>query len=112
MTRVVIARLRSQLAGCHDARVTSVIRPGVAAGHPAPPRRAPTSSSEGGNAVDAAVAMMLVSCAAETIFTGLGGGGFATVYDAAEPAGPLRRLLRHACQGWAASSQAAGWRSR
>src|SRR3712207_8367232 len=26
--------------------------------------------------------MMLVSCAAETIFTGLGGGGFATVYDA------------------------------
>ena len=27
--------------------------------------------------------MMLVSCAAETIFTGLGGGGFATVYDAA-----------------------------
>ena len=31
----------------------------------------------------AAVAMMLVSCAAETIFTGLGGGGFATVYDAA-----------------------------
>ena len=33
--------------------------------------------------MDAAVAMMLVSCAAETIFTGLGGGGFATVYDAA-----------------------------
>jgi gamma-glutamyltranspeptidase / glutathione hydrolase len=27
--------------------------------------------------------MMLVSCASETIFTGLGGGGFATVYDAA-----------------------------
>ena len=27
--------------------------------------------------------MMLVSCAAETIFTGLGGGGFATVFDAA-----------------------------
>jgi gamma-glutamyltranspeptidase/glutathione hydrolase len=27
--------------------------------------------------------MMLVSCAAETIFTGLGGGGFATYYDAA-----------------------------
>jgi len=37
----------------------------------------------GGSAVDAAVAMMLVSCAAETIFTGLAGGGFATVYDAA-----------------------------
>ena len=37
----------------------------------------------GGSAVDAAVAMMLVSCAAETIFTGLSGGGFATVVDAA-----------------------------
>ena len=38
--------------------------------------------------------MMLVSCAAETIFTGLGGGGFATVYDAVTRTGPLRRLLR------------------
>ena len=38
--------------------------------------------------------MMLVSCAAETIFTGLAGGGFATVYEARDPAGDLRRLLR------------------
>jgi len=37
----------------------------------------------GGTAADAAVAMILVSCAAETIFTGLGGGGFAVYYEAA-----------------------------
>ena len=33
--------------------------------------------------MDAAVGMMLLSCAAETIYTGLGGGGFATCYDQA-----------------------------
>lgn len=38
--------------------------------------------AQGGSAADAAVAMMLTSCAAEMIFTGLGGGGFATFYDA------------------------------
>ena len=38
--------------------------------------------NRGGNAVDAAVAMMLVSCAAETISHVLGGGGYATLYDA------------------------------
>ncbi len=37
---------------------------------------------EGGSAADAAVAMVLASCAAETVFTGLAGGGFATHYDA------------------------------
>ncbi|MGI8701685.1 MAG: gamma-glutamyltransferase, partial [Nocardioidaceae bacterium] len=37
----------------------------------------------GGSAADAAVAMVLASCAAETVFTGLGGGGFATYYEAA-----------------------------
>ena len=55
---------------------------GVAAGHPATAQAGAAILERGGNAVDAAVAMMLVSCAAETIFTGLGGGGFATVYDA------------------------------
>ncbi len=63
--------------------MTSVIRPGVAAGHPATAQAGADILNRGGSAVDAAVAMMLVSCAAETIFTGLGGGGFATVYDAA-----------------------------
>ncbi len=57
-------------------------RAGVAAGHPTTAETGADVLSRGGNAVDAAVAMMLVSCAAETIFTGLGGGGFATVYDA------------------------------
>ena len=57
-------------------------RAGVAAGHPTTAETGANVLRQGGNAVDAAVAMMLVSCAAETIFTGLGGGGFATVYDA------------------------------
>ena len=59
------------------------IRAGVAAGHQWTARAGADILIRGGSAVDAAVSMMLVSCAAETIFTGLGGGGFATVYDAA-----------------------------
>lgn len=39
--------------------------------------------SDGGSAGDAAAAMVLAACAAETVFTGLGGGGFATYYEAA-----------------------------
>ncbi len=58
------------------------VKPGVAAGHPSTAQAGAEILAAGGNAVDAAVAMMLVSCASETIFTGLGGGGFATVYDA------------------------------
>ena len=59
-----------------------IARAGVAAGHPTTAEAGADVLNRGGNAVDAAVAMMLVSCAAETIFTGQGGGGFATVYDA------------------------------
>ena len=62
-------------------RVT--IRAGMAAGHRSTAEAGAEILARGGNAVDAAVATMLVSCAAETIFTGLAGGGFATVYDAA-----------------------------
>lgn len=58
-------------------------REGVAAGHTATAEAGAALLARGGGAVDAAVAMMLVSCAAETIFTGLAGGGFATVYEAA-----------------------------
>jgi gamma-glutamyltranspeptidase/glutathione hydrolase len=36
----------------------------------------------GGSAADAAVAATLASCVAESILTGIGGGGFATYYDA------------------------------
>ena len=56
---------------------------GVAAGHEATVEAGRDVLQAGGGAVDAGVAMMLVSCAAETIFTGLAGGGFATVYEAA-----------------------------
>ena len=55
----------------------------MAAGHPSTAAAGAEILRAGGSAVDAAVAMMLVSCAAETIFTGLGGGGFATCFDAA-----------------------------
>jgi gamma-glutamyltranspeptidase/glutathione hydrolase len=37
----------------------------------------------GGSAADAAVAATLASCVSESAFTGIGGGGFATYYDAA-----------------------------
>ena len=37
----------------------------------------------GGSAADAVAAMILAGCVSETLFTGLAGGGFATVYDAA-----------------------------
>ena len=63
--------------------VAVTILPGVAAGHPVTAQAGADVLAAGGHAVDAAVAMMLVSCATEMIFTGLAGGGFATVYDAA-----------------------------
>ncbi|HEY0485729.1 MAG TPA: gamma-glutamyltransferase [Mycobacteriales bacterium] len=56
---------------------------GVAAGHPATAGAAAEILRAGGSAADAAVAAVLAACVAETVFTGLGGGGFATHYDAA-----------------------------
>lgn len=56
---------------------------GVAAGHPTTARAGADILARGGSAADAAVAMMLTSCAAETLFTGLSGGGFAIYYDVA-----------------------------
>ena len=58
------------------------LRPGVAAGHPATAATGINVLEAGGNAVDVAVAMMLTACTAETVYTGLGGGGFALVYEA------------------------------
>lgn len=58
------------------------VRPGVAAAHPSTAGAGAAVLRRGGHAVDAAVAMILLGCAAETVFTGLSGGGFATVYDA------------------------------
>ena len=55
----------------------------VSAGHPDTARVGLEILQAGGSAADAACAMVLAGCVAETIFTGLGGGGFATVYEAA-----------------------------
>jgi gamma-glutamyltranspeptidase/glutathione hydrolase len=54
----------------------------VAAGNPVTAEVGAEILRTGGSAADAAVAMVLASCVAETLFTGLGGGGFATYYDA------------------------------
>ena len=60
-----------------------VVPPGVAAGHPATVEMGIRTLQRGGTAADAAVAATLAACVAESIFTGLGGGGFATYYEAA-----------------------------
>jgi gamma-glutamyltranspeptidase / glutathione hydrolase len=59
------------------------IAAGVAASHPDTAAAGLRMLKEGGSAADAAVAAVLTACVAETIFTGLGGGGFATYFDAA-----------------------------
>ena len=56
---------------------------GVAASHPATAQAGLQILQAGGTAADAAVAAVLTCCVAETIFTGLGGGGFATYFEAA-----------------------------
>jgi gamma-glutamyltranspeptidase/glutathione hydrolase len=55
----------------------------VAAGHPATAAAGRDILRQGGSAADAVAVMILAGCVAETLFTGLGGGGFATVYEAA-----------------------------
>jgi gamma-glutamyltranspeptidase/glutathione hydrolase len=56
---------------------------GVAAGHPATVAAGMEILEDGGNAADAAVASSLASCVAETVMTGLLGGGHALYFDAA-----------------------------
>jgi gamma-glutamyltranspeptidase/glutathione hydrolase len=56
---------------------------GVAAGHPATADAGIEILRDGGTAADAAVAASLASCVAETVMTGLLGGGHAIHYDAA-----------------------------
>jgi len=58
------------------------VRPGVAAGHPATAAAGVEILEEGGSAGDAAVAAALASCVAETVMTGLLGGGHAIYLDA------------------------------
>ena len=57
--------------------------PGIAAGHPATVAAGLEILEAGGSAADAAVAASLASCVAETVMTGLVGGGHAIYYDAA-----------------------------
>jgi len=64
--------------------------PGVAAGHPATAAAGVEILEEGGSAADAAVAAGLASCVAETVMTGLLGGGHAIYLDA--PSGTVRNL--------------------
>lgn len=59
------------------------VHAGVAAGHPATAQAGVEILAAGGSAADAAVAAVLASCVAETLLTGITGGGFATYYDAA-----------------------------
>jgi gamma-glutamyltranspeptidase/glutathione hydrolase len=55
----------------------------VAAGHPATVAAGVEILEAGGSAADAAVAAALASCVAETVMTGLLGGGHAIYFDAA-----------------------------
>src|SRR5687767_15647678 len=57
---------------------------GVAAGHPATVAAGIEVLEDGGTAADAAVAGALASCVAETVMTGLLGGGFAIHWDGRE----------------------------
>jgi gamma-glutamyltranspeptidase / glutathione hydrolase len=67
-----------------------MVSAGVAAGHAATADAALEILSEGGSAADAAVAGCLASCVAETIMTGLLGGGHAVYLDARD--GSVRNL--------------------
>ena len=66
------------------------MRAAVAAGHPATAAAGAEILAAGGSAADAAVAASLVSCVAETLMTGLLGGGHAIYYDAGS--GTVRNL--------------------
>ncbi|MGH3053088.1 MAG: gamma-glutamyltransferase, partial [Gaiellaceae bacterium] len=59
------------------------LAPGVAAGHPATAEAGLEILEAGGSAADAAVAASLASCVAETVMTGIAGGGHAIWFDGA-----------------------------
>jgi gamma-glutamyltranspeptidase/glutathione hydrolase len=66
------------------------LRPGIATGHPATTEAGFEVLEEGGSAADAAVAASLASCVAETMMTGIAGGGYAIWLDGAS--GDVRLL--------------------
>src|SRR5205814_4828715 len=87
------ARLPSRRRRTHRlgrAAADRVVRAGVAAGHSATAAAGVEILAEGGSAADAAVAAGLAACVAETVMTGLLGGGHAIYYDVA--AGTARTL--------------------
>ena len=59
------------------------MRAGIAAGHPATAEAGAEILEDGGSAADAVVAATLASCVAETVMTGLLGGGHGIYFDAA-----------------------------
>ena len=59
------------------------LNPAVAAGHPATADVGAAVLGAGGSAADAAVAAVMASCVAESVMTGLMGGGHAIYWDAA-----------------------------
>ncbi|MGC9666566.1 gamma-glutamyltransferase [Planosporangium sp. 12N6] len=71
------------LRRCRSRKETRPVPAGVAAGHPATAEVGLRVLHAGGSAADAAVAAVLAGCVAESVLTGIGGGGFATYYDAA-----------------------------
>jgi gamma-glutamyltranspeptidase/glutathione hydrolase len=70
--------------------MADVVRAGIAAGHPATAQAGLEILDDGGSAADAAVAACLASCVAETVMTGLLGGGHAIYLSAAR--GTVRNL--------------------
>lgn len=62
----------------------TAVAAGVAAGHPATAAAGLRVLEAGGSAADAAVAATFACCVAETVMTGLGGGGHAVYWDASE----------------------------
>ncbi|TML27479.1 MAG: gamma-glutamyltranspeptidase [Actinobacteria bacterium] len=64
-------------------KLPAVIDAGLAAGHPATTAAGIDILAAGGSAADAAVAAALASCVAETVMTGLLGGGHGLYFDAA-----------------------------
>ena len=76
----------------------------VAAGHPATADAGAEILAEGGNAADAAVAACLASCVAETVMTGLLGGGHGIYFDAATRHGRGTSTASSRFPGWDASA--------
>jgi gamma-glutamyltranspeptidase / glutathione hydrolase len=77
----------------------------VAAGHPSTAEAGARVLREGGNAVDAAVAAMLTSFAAEQLLTGLGAGGYMLVAGGGERPALLDFFVEAPTNRWAAGPE-------